>query len=114
MKTLLSLAAVLLLTSACGETVPSGGAPWKETDKHLNCQQLQLEMNDAQFWNQVAHSKESMGVSDFLWPPGYIGRRASAQDAIGTTNARLTNLRNIYGIKGCNNPYPNMNVPPAY
>ena len=102
----------LVLLTACGENVPKGAPPWKDTDKHLSCQQLLLEMNDAEFWNKVAQSKKEMDVSDFLWPPGYIGTRSSAQDAIAATNARLGNLQNIYGIKGCSNPYSGMNLPP--
>jgi hypothetical protein len=102
----------LCLLAACGERIPTGSPAWKDTDKHLNCQQLLLEMNDAEFWNGVAHSKKRMGVTDFLWPPGYIGTRASAEDAIGATRARMENLRRIYEIKGCNNPYPGMNLPP--
>lgn len=103
----------LVLLSACGEKIPMGSPPWKDTDKHLTCQQLLLEMNDAKFWNQVAHNKKKMDVSDFLWPVGYIGTRASAEDAIEATNARIANLQNIYKIKGCGNPYPGMNMPVA-
>ena len=110
MKLYLLFLSVLIL-AACGERVPVGAPPWKETDKLLNCQQLLLEMNDAKYWNKVAHSKKSMGVTDFLWPVGYIGTRSSADDAIGITNARINNLRNIYRIKNCDAPYPGMNYP---
>ena len=108
---ILYIVIALTLLSACGENVPTGSPAWKPTDKHLNCQQLLLEMNDAKFWNQVAQSKKRMDVSDFLWPVGYIGTRASADDAIAATNSRVSNLQGIYKIKGCGNPYPGMNMP---
>lgn len=112
MKAIYTLLILTLLTACGGEQVHVSSPPWKETDKHLNCQQLLLEMNDAKFWNQVAHSKKKMDVSDFLWPVGYISTRASAEEAIEVTEARLGNLQNIYEIKGCRNPYPGMNMPP--
>lgn len=65
---------------------------WRETDKHLNCQQLMLEMNDAKYWYGIAANAGDM-------------------DAVSQTEARLANLQNIYQIKGCNNPYPGMNMP---
>jgi len=111
-KTIALCSLLAFLVSACGEDVPIGSPPWKETDKHLNCQQLMLEMNDARFWNKLAHSKAEMGITDYLWPVGYIGRQSSASDAISATQGRIDNLNNIYGIKGCRNPYPGMNLPP--
>ncbi len=97
----------LLFASACGGTESfTSSPPWKNTDKHLSCDQLLLEMNDARFWNSVAHRNKAVGVMDVVWPVGYIKTRASADEAIASTEDRLRHLNSVYKIKGCNRPYP--------
>lgn len=106
-----------LLLTGCNGSVLGGeqsyvsSPPWKETDKHLNCDQLLLEMNDAKFWQTIAADNKRAGVMDVIWPVGYINQRASADEALAATSARLSHLGNIYSIKGCNQPYPNMQMP---
>lgn len=104
----LSVMILLLSLAACGEEAYVSSPPWKETDKKLTCQQLQLEMTDARYWQQVAQEKKKMGVMDMLWLPGYYGTRKNADEAISSTTQRLTYLGSIYKIKGCDNPYQQM------
>jgi hypothetical protein len=99
------LFSALMLLAACGEEAFVASAPWKETDKKLTCEQLQLEMNDARYWQGVAEGKKKMKVMDVLWLPGYFGTVQNANEAIGATTARLNYLGNIYKIKKCDNPY---------
>jgi len=108
-----ALIAVIAATvlSACGEDSYVNAPPWKESDKHLTCEQLLLEVNDAKYWNKVAAEKKKAGITDILWPVGYIGTRSSAAEAMDITGARISNLQNIYNIKGCARPYPNVPVP---
>ncbi len=112
---LLSTICLLTLAACGGRESYTSSAPWKETDKHLSCDQLLLEMNDAKFWNSVANRNKKMGVMDVVWPVGYIGTRASADEAIGQTQDRLSHLNNIFKIKGCDRPYADMPIttPPA-
>lgn len=111
MKKILLVVPFFLL-AACGEEVPKGPQAWQQTDKHLNCQQLKLELNDAQFWNDVAKSKMEMGATDVLLPVSYMRTRASAKEALQSTDGRIKNLQSIYEIKGCRNPYAGMMTPP--
>ncbi len=113
----LSLTLCLLLLAACGGRESfTASQPWKQTDKHLSCDQLLLEMNDAKFWNQAARKNKEMGVMDAINPIGYMNTRKSADEAIAQTGERLRHLNNIYQIKGCSKPYADTPVqaPPGY
>jgi hypothetical protein len=111
-KNLLSLVVGALLLSACqGEQSYVGAPPWRESDKHLNCDQLLLEINDARFWQTLAADNKKAGVMDIIWPVSYINQRASAQEALNITSSRISHLTNIYKIKGCDQPYPNIPMP---
>jgi hypothetical protein len=96
---------VAVLLAACGDDVFVSSPAWKETDKKLNCQQLQLEMNDARYWQNVAISKKQLGIKDVLWLPGYYGRLSNANGALSVTSQRLQYLGNIFKIKNCDSPY---------
>jgi hypothetical protein len=108
---LLSVCCVLALAACSGRESYTSSPPWKETDKHLNCDQLLLEMNDAKFWNTAARNNQQAGFTDFLLPLSYMNTRASADEAIASTQARLANLNNIYQIKGCAKPYEDTPIP---
>ena len=101
MKKALTLMLPLFVAACGGQQSYVSSPPWKETDKHLTCQQLQLEMNDAKFWNTIAEDNKKAGVMDFIWPVGYIDTRASASEAAASTGARMGHLDNIAEIKGC-------------
>ncbi len=112
MNKILSFSCALLILSGCsGRESYTSSPPWKETDKHLTCDQLLLEMNDAKFWNTAAINNKQAGFTDFLLPISYLNTRASADEAIAGTSARMANLNNIYQIKGCAKPYPETPVP---
>lgn len=110
-KTHFIYCALLILTACSGRESYTSSPPWKETDKHLSCDQLLLEMNDAKFWNTAAHNNKDAGFTDFLLPISYLNSRASADEAIASTQARLANLNNIYQIKGCAKPYADTPIP---
>jgi hypothetical protein len=104
MKKLLICAALLL--SACGVESEVSGPPIRETDKHLKCPELLLEMNDAKFYLAQAEKKKGLNVRNVAWPVGYPSTVSSANDAIAISQERIAYLSNIYKIKGCNDPYP--------
>jgi hypothetical protein len=108
MKHLLVLSLVLGLAACSGKQSYVASAPWKDTDKHLPCDKLLLEMNDAKFWMGVAERNKSFGVTDAVFPVSYINTKASADEAIAAASSRLSHLNNIYQIKGCNKPYADM------
>ncbi|TAE33069.1 MAG: hypothetical protein EAZ74_04650 [Alphaproteobacteria bacterium] len=109
---MLSTCVCLALLTACGgRDSYTSSSPWKETDKHLSCDQLLLEMNDARHWSAEAQKNKSFGLGDALWPVGYIHTSNSADEALEQTGSRLQHLNNIYKIKGCAKPYGDTPVP---
>lgn len=105
MKQLIYISCLCLLAACGGRESYTSSQSWKQTDKHLSCDQLLLEMNDAKFWNQAARKNKRMGVSDAINPIGYMNTRKSADEAISQTQGRLQHLNNIFNIKGCSKPY---------
>lgn len=106
MKNIILLTTALMAITACsGRPSYTSSAPWKQTDKHLSCDQLLLEMNDAKFWNSAAHKNKGMGIGDVINPIGYMNSRSNANEAIDKTNGRLRHLNEVYRIKGCAKPY---------
>jgi hypothetical protein len=111
MKHLLALTLLTVVAGCSGKPSHVASPPWKETDKHLSCDQLLLEMNDARFWQGVAERNKEFGVTDVIFPVSYINTKASAEEAISATAGRLNHLNNIYKIKGCDRPYADTPVP---
>ncbi len=110
--TILTLLGLTLNLAACGgKDSHVASPPWKETDKHLSCDQLLLEMNDAKFWQGVAARNKEFGVTDVVFPVAYMNTKSSANEAMAATSSRLSHLNNIYQIKGCAKPYADTPVP---
>ncbi len=104
LKKTIALGLVSLLIAACG-----GGSEEKATkvkslqksDKNLSCREILLEMNEAQFYNKMAHKNRSVKLKNVLMPLGYISTYMDSEDAIGAAQARVEYLDKIYEIMHC-------------
>lgn len=77
----------------------------KTTDVSLNCQQIELEMREAdRFRAEAAKEKGMTGTNVaavlFFWP-AMIGTYSNANEAIAAANTRKDNLMRLYEKKGC-------------
>lgn len=70
-------------------------------DKRLSCEDILLEMNEADFHRQVAHKNKGPKLKNILLPLGYISTYMDAEEAITAAEARVSYLDQIYSIMRC-------------
>ncbi len=99
-KKILTVSAVLLLLSSCGEQSEKV-EPLKRSDKQLNCGDIQLEINEADMYKKQAMEKKQLGIKSIVMPLGYIDTYMSADEAIQAADARVQYLTRISDIKHC-------------
>ena len=102
-RTMLVLAVTSLLVACGGKESPVAPAITKN-DKMLSCDELQLEINDAEFFRNEATNNKSLNLSNIIWPLGYPATYNNAEEAISASNARIAYLTKVYEIKKCNSP----------
>lgn len=104
LKKILSLGLVSIMVAACASSDDAELVKVKalqRKDKNLSCQEILLEMNEAQFYNKMAHKKRGVKLKNVLMPLGYISTYMDAEDAIGAAKARVEYLNRIYEIMRC-------------
>jgi hypothetical protein len=99
-KKFLSLGLVILALSSCGQQSEKV-EPLKRTDKNLNCDDIQLEINEAEFYKKQALDNKRLGIKSIVMPLGYIDTFMSADEAIEAAEARIQYLNRIFDIKKC-------------
>ncbi len=104
-KTVTVMVAVALLSvSACaGKSTPKVASLQKK-DKNLSCREVELEINEAEFYRKTAENNKNPSVKSLLMPLGYISTYVNAEDAAGAANARIDYLNRIYDILNCDDP----------
>lgn len=102
-KLLLAIGVTLLLASCnCGNNIfPAGASTVKSTDKDLTCKDIALEINEAEFYRNIAIERKKGQLNDvffpYCYPSGYLG----ANTAQRTFESRLTYLDQIYDVLDC-------------
>lgn len=100
----LLLVAVTVLTTACGSDTEEKSVRVKslqKADKNLSCREILLEMNEAQFYNKMAHKNRGVKLKNVLMPLGYISTYMDSEEAIDAAQARVEYLDKIYEIMRC-------------
>lgn len=100
----------LIFLSSCGEE-SFKVEPIKKTDRQLSCNDIMLEINDAEFYKKQAEEKKSLGVKSIVMPLGYIDTYMNADEAVVAATSRVDYLKKIYQIKGCGTPQAGARVP---
>jgi hypothetical protein len=109
----------LLIVAACGgsETEESQVVKVKalqKNDKNLSCREILLEMNEAQFYDKMAHKSRGVKLKNVLMPLGYVSTYMNAEDAIGAAQARVEYLDKIYEIMHCEEREKELEKLPLY
>ncbi|PIR39495.1 MAG: hypothetical protein COV35_02990 [Alphaproteobacteria bacterium CG11_big_fil_rev_8_21_14_0_20_39_49] len=95
---LIALASVLL---SCSGKESKKIASLQKKDKKLSCQEILLEMNEAEFYRNVAYKNRGPKLKNVLMPLGYISTYMDAGEAIDAAEARVDYLDRIYQILRC-------------
>ncbi len=104
LKKIATLGCLLALVSACGDSEDAKFTKVKalqKSDKNLSCREILLEMNEANFYDKMAHKNRGVKLKNVLMPLGYISTYMDAEDAIGAARARVEYLDKIYEIMRC-------------
>ncbi len=100
LRNLFVLSFVTIILTSCGERSQKV-EPLKRGDKNLSCADVQLEINEAEFYKKQAFDKKRLGIKSIVMPLGYIDTFMSADEAIEAAEARVQYLNRIYDIKRC-------------
>ena len=119
LKKMMMFSALSLALTACGgsgsddQSVPKVKSLQKN-DKNLSCREILLEMNEAQFYNKMAHKNRGVKLKNVLMPLGYISTYMDSEDAIGAAQARVEYLDKIYEIMHCEEREKELEKLPVY
>ena len=102
-KTAILLTAAVATLAGCAS--PHVVESTRPTDANLTCQQLDIEMRDADRFKMEAQKEKGMTGTNvaavlFFWP-AMIGTYANANEAIEAANTRKANLMRLYEKKNC-------------
>jgi len=100
-KRFLCLAAFICLLASCSGKESTKIKSLQKKDKKLSCKEILLEMNEAEFYRDVAHRNRGPKLKNILMPLGYISTYMDAGEAIEAADARVTYLDRIYQILRC-------------
>lgn len=77
----------------------------KTTDASLSCQQIEMEMREADRFKSDAQKEKGVTGTNvaavLLFWPAMIGTYSNANEAIAAANTRKDNLMRLYEKKGC-------------
>lgn len=97
---ILTIAALISLP-ACSAVRSPDITEVKISDKHLSCQDILLEVNEAKFQRERAEANKGIGIRNIMSPLGYIPTYINAQESTSAADNRLAYLMKVYDIKGC-------------
>lgn len=100
LKKFLTFSVFTVFLTACGEHAEKVDT-LKRGDKNLSCQDVQLEINEAEQYKKMAFDKQRLGIKSLVMPLGYIDTYMSADEAVQAADARIQYLNKIYDIKHC-------------
>ena len=101
MNKFLVCAFTLPLLVSCSGVRSSAVVPVQSKDKQLSCKEMMLEMNEAEEYKKAAENNKNPDVRSFIAPLGYMYTITSANEAIDASEKRITYLKDIYRISGC-------------
>ena len=118
LRKILVMSLLSVLVVACGGDDGEQKTPkvksLQKNDKNLSCREILLEMNEAQFYNKMAHKDRGVKLKNVLMPLGYISTYMDSEDAIGAAQARVEYLDKIYEIMHCEDREKELEKLPLY
>lgn len=103
-KNIFVVTAAALALAACGGKHSPRASQVTTIDKNMSCEELQLEINDAEYIRRTALENRGISARNILWPFGYPATYMSADEALTSAERRLDYLQKVYVIKDCKRP----------
>lgn len=102
LKKVLWSGVLMAILSGCSSHEPATKVtPMQKKDKRLSCKEILLEMNEAEFYRQMAYKNKGPKIKNVLMPLGYISTYMDSNEAIEAADARVSYLDRIYEIMNC-------------
>ncbi len=103
LRKIIALGALSVMVAACGgvEEASTKVKSLQKSDKNLSCREILLEMNEAEFYDKMAHKNRGVKLKNVLMPLGYISTYMDSEEAINDAKARVEYLDKIYEIMHC-------------
>lgn len=102
LKKVILAAMCLGLIASCGDSNRSTKVKtMQRKDKRLSCKEILLEMNESDFYREMAYKNKGPRLKNMLMPLGYISTYMDAEEAIEAADARVSYLDKIYEIMRC-------------
>jgi len=89
-----------IVLAGCSGTPSKKVVAMQSKDKRMTCRELQLEMNEAEFYARAAENNRR-SIKNVLMPLGYMSTYMSAQEAMEASETRVEYLGRISEIMGC-------------
>lgn len=89
------------LLTACSGTKSTVVADMTPTDKQLSCQEMQMDITEAQFLKTKAEKNRGFSFKHVIMPLSYPSTYMSADEAIDAADNRILYLTKLYDAKGC-------------
>jgi hypothetical protein len=99
-NTLTVIIAGVVLTACAGQSSKKVASLQKK-DKSLTCSEVQLEINEAEYYRKSAEGNKAPGISSVIMPVGYISTYMDANTAVKAADERIDYLNRIYDIRKC-------------
>lgn len=103
-KKIMTVTIASLALTACASDKSPRVTSLQKKDKNLSCSQVQLEINEAEFYRKTAEKNKSPKIKSLLMPIGYVYTYVDAEKAIEQSDQRIDYLNRIYDILDCDNP----------
>lgn len=103
-KQILPLGLLSILLTACSGVQSAKVDPMQERDKAMLCDEIELDINEAEFLKQQASSNGEMTFSNAINPFAYPSTLMSSNRAEEAAQQRIQYLTRIYEIRNCSDP----------
>lgn len=104
LKNTISIVCLATVLTACAGDKSVKVVSLQKKDKDLSCSEVQLEINEAEFYRNTAENNKNPDLKSLLMPIGYISTYVNAGEASEAAEARVKYLNRIYDILDCDNP----------
>ena len=102
----LALSLLSFILSACNCGTPLKIKSIQNTDKDLTCQDVILEINEAEFFRREAALSQRISVEEILTPTCWVSGYLKGSEAARSANGRIEYLSQIYDLMQCGTENP--------